>query len=127
MRKRAVLAAGTVASLTLLGTGIAPAAGTPDKNDATTTYTVLMAEGADRAAALEAIREAGGRVTAENRAIHSFTVTAPDEGFIAKVSASGAVYGATRQRPVGYVPKGKRAPADRDTVEKEHLAAARAG
>ncbi len=122
------LSTGAVAAATVLAVGAVTPAATADPaakagETETTTYTVLAEEGADSAVARKAIADAGGRVTATNDAVGSFTVTAPAEGFIEKVAASSAVVGAAHARPIGQAPKLKKAtPAD---IQRENRGAGR--
>jgi subtilisin family serine protease len=64
-------------------------------------YTVLLKEGANRDAAIAAVKRAGGVITVENAAIGVLTVTAPASGFVGSVSASSAIAGAAARRPIG--------------------------
>ena len=52
-----------------------------------------------------------------NRAIGLYTVTAPSSGFVVDVSATGAVYGAAHQRPLGHAPTRL---ITKPSVEREH-------
>jgi subtilisin family serine protease len=81
-------------------------ASVPTRNAAaqTSEYTVLIKDAAHRDAALAAIRAAGGTVLKENRTIGTVQVTAPRTGFVLRVSASDAVYGATHAHPIGRNP-----------------------
>jgi len=112
-----LLAVPVVTSVLVLGD---PAAGAPDTAQATADYTVLVEQGASRAAAIEAISAAGGTVTKENSAVGALTVRAPAAGFAAAVSASPAVLGAARLQPIGHFPGGAGAVSKRDDVETEH-------
>jgi subtilisin family serine protease len=78
----------------------------PTQNAAaqTSEYTVLIKDAAHRDAALAAIRSAGGTVLKENRTIGTVQVKAPRTGFVLRVSASDAVYGATHAHPIGHNP-----------------------
>src|SRR5262245_13773744 len=90
---------------------------------ASTQYTVLLEQGASRAAALAAVSAAGGTVVEQNAEVGTLTVQAPATGFVQQVSASPAIYGAAHKRPIGQVPDA--APAAgaarhlRDVVETE--------
>jgi len=90
---------------------------------ASTQYTVLLEQGASRAAALAAVSAAGGTVVEQNAEVGTLTVQAPASGFVQQVSASPAIYGAAHKRPIGQVPDA--APAAgaarhlRDVVETE--------
>jgi subtilisin family serine protease len=91
---------------------------------ASSQYTVLIEQGASRAAALAAVSAAGGTVIKQNAEVGTLTVQAPAAGFVHHVSASRAIYGAAHTRPIGRVPDA--APAAgaarhlRDVVETEH-------
>src|SRR5690349_13543695 len=104
MRRRhtvaALVAFTLVTSLAALG---APAAGAPaaPRLQPSSEYTVLIARGASRDAAVAAVAAAGGRVLRENAAIGMLTVRAPASGFVLRVSASRAVVGAAHVRPIG--------------------------
>ena len=103
MRRRDALAAAVtgpvLASILVFA---APAHAAPK---AKTSYTVLIERGASHAAALAAVVSAGGTVVEENAAIGTLTVRAPAAGFARRVSASSAVYGAARVRPIGRFPR----------------------
>ncbi|NGY60535.1 S8 family serine peptidase [Lentzea sp. NEAU-D13] len=64
-------------------------------------FTVLVETGASRTAAIAAIRSAGGTVVKENTSVGTISARAPQAGFIAKVTASDAVYGAARDITLG--------------------------
>ncbi|GDY32862.1 serine protease [Gandjariella thermophila] len=83
-------------------------------------YTVLVADGASRDAAVAAVRAAGGTVVRENTAIGALTVRAPAAGFVQRVASSHALLGATHARPIGHLPHGGNTPQQRDAVEKEN-------
>jgi lantibiotic leader peptide-processing serine protease len=118
------LSAGAVAAATLLAVGgMTPVATAAPAAEGTATYTVLAEEGASGAAALAAIKAAGGTVTATNAEVGSYTVTASGDGFIAKVAASGAVLGAAHSRPIGYAPKLNKVKVE--DVERENRDAGR--
>ncbi|MGO1050603.1 S8 family serine peptidase [Crossiella sp. CA198] len=112
------LAVPVVAGSLLLAGGPAGAAGTASQQ-AQSDYTVLVADGASREAAIRAVQAAGGTVTKENAAIGALVVRAPQQGFITQVAGNKDVGGATRARPVGQAPKQKLEKAKRDAVEKE--------
>ncbi|MGH3465586.1 MAG: S8 family serine peptidase [Kribbellaceae bacterium] len=105
---------------------VIPAVGGSSGSGAETTeYLVLLEEGADRAAARAAVEQAGGTVVKENANLGTMTVRASASGFAGAVSASSAVAGAARNRPVGKVPDA--APVRTDAIEQENLGAARSG
>jgi subtilisin family serine protease len=91
-------------------------------------YTVLLERGASKAAAVAAVSAAGGTVIRENTAIGALVVRGPAGGFVQQVSASPAVLGAARARPIGELPSGNGAAVTppRDAVETEHDGAATA-
>ncbi|GAA1313072.1 S8 family peptidase [Pseudonocardia xinjiangensis] len=67
-------------------------------------YTVLLTSTGDaavRAAGEAAVRAAGGQVTRENAAVGALVAQAPATGFVERVTAADAVFGAARARPVG--------------------------
>nr|WP_202893902.1 S8 family serine peptidase [Kribbella italica] len=79
-----------------------------------TEYLVLVEQGADRAQALAAVKAAGGEVVKENANLGTITVRAASSGFASQVSASGAVEGATRSRPIGQLPRAKPAQIEQE-------------
>ncbi|MCF6422887.1 S8 family serine peptidase [Amycolatopsis tucumanensis] len=83
-----------------------------------TEFTVLASGEQSVAAAEQAIREAGGTVVRTNTAVGLITATAPANGFVQRVSADDAVYGAAKATAIGQAPTGKVAPK-RSDVEKE--------
>jgi lantibiotic leader peptide-processing serine protease len=102
MRRRnrlaGVVALPILASVLALGALTVGAAGVAT---ASTDYTVLIEEGASRSDAAAAVSAAGGTVVNANAAVGTLTVRAPAAGFVNEVSASRAVYGAARVRPIG--------------------------
>ncbi|WP_432939957.1 S8 family serine peptidase [Kribbella sp. CA-253562] len=84
-----------------------------------TEYLVLIEQGADRAEALAAVKAAGGEVVKENTNLGTITVRAASSGFSTRVSASSAVEGAARSRPIGQLPRTKPR-----TIEQENRGAA---
>jgi subtilisin family serine protease len=72
-----------------------------------TEYLVLLEAGADRNQAIAAVKAAGGEVVKENAHLGTLTVRAAASGFVSRVSASSAVEGAARSRPIGTVPQQK--------------------
>ncbi|WP_439423095.1 S8 family serine peptidase [Saccharothrix sp. HUAS TT10] len=88
-----------------------------------TDYTVLVEAGASLHAARAAVRAAGGRVTAENAAVGTLAVQAPATGFVQRVTAADAVFGAAPVRPIGQAPRSARA-REWHEVENEHVGAA---
>ncbi|MFD7659204.1 S8 family serine peptidase [Actinosynnema sp. NPDC059797] len=87
-------------------------------------YTVLVEAGAPLQAARAAVRAAGGRVTAENAAVGTLTVKAPATGFVHRVTATDAVFGAAPVRPIGQAPRSaNRKSREWRDVEREHVGA----
>ncbi|NIH78587.1 S8 family serine peptidase [Amycolatopsis viridis] len=91
-----------------------------------TEFTVLAAGGQDVTAAEQAVRTAGGTVLRTNTAVGLITAAAPADGFVQRVSADPAVYGAARAIAIGRTPTGRVAPK-RSDVEKEGRQAPRSG
>lgn len=87
-----------------------------------TEYLVLLEVGADRNQAIAAVKAAGGEVVKENANLGTLTVRAAASGFVSRVSASSAVEGAARSRPIGTAPQQKPR-----TVETENGATSKAG
>lgn len=87
-----------------------------------TEYLVLVAAGANHDQALAAVKAAGGEVVKENSNLGTMTVRAAESGFVTKVSASAAVDGAARSRPIGKLPE-----LQPNVVEQEHLGAVAKG
>ncbi|WP_329794075.1 S8 family serine peptidase [Lentzea sp. DG1S-22] len=110
-----LIAAGTSAA------GAAPASATAGQA-ADTEYTVLLEEPGNRDFAIDAVEAAGGEVVRDNKAVGLLTVKAPATGFVEKVSASSAIVGAARTKPIGHAPAAKAEKAKRDNVEKENKA-----
>jgi subtilisin family serine protease len=105
------------------GAGATPTAAQQEQDD----YTVLIADGASRDAAVAAVRDAGGTVVKENTAVGTLTVRAPATGFVQRVASAKAVFGATHAQPIGHLPHDGLAPRQRDAVEKENHAHAATG
>ena len=120
-RKHALATLVAVLVISVLVFGASAVGGTAT---ASTQYTVLIEQGASRAAAVAAVSAAGGTVIKQNAEVGALTVQAPAAGFVQQVSASPAIYGAAHTRPIGRVPDA--APAAgaarhlRDVVETEH-------
>jgi subtilisin family serine protease len=91
------------AALTVLGTCAAGIAGAATGRD----YVVLYDRGASAGAARAAIRDAGGRLVRENRAVGVATVRARARDFRTELSGARAIAGVAANRAIG------RAPADR--------------
>jgi lantibiotic leader peptide-processing serine protease len=79
-------------------------AGASKSTPAKHTYVVVYAKGASTAGAHAAIRRAGGRIVRENRKVGVATVRSSNARFAAKVARSSAVFGAARNRSIGYAP-----------------------
>ncbi|KAA9157126.1 S8 family serine peptidase [Amycolatopsis acidicola] len=111
----------TALALPLIG-GLAvagpQAAAQPQLSGAATEFTVLTEAGQRVSAAEQAIRDAGGTVLHSNTAVGLITASAPANGFVERVSSSGAVYGAAKATSIGKAPKDK-AVSKPDAVEKE--------
>ncbi|MEV0286879.1 S8 family serine peptidase [Kribbella sp. NPDC050820] len=99
-----------------LAVPVTAGAGATGATGGDTEYLVLLEEGADRNQAIAAVKAAGGEVVKENAHLGTLTVRAAASGFVAGVSASSAVEGAARSRPIGTVPQQKK----RSTVEREN-------
>lgn len=99
-----------------LAVPVTAGAGATGATGGDTEYLVLLEEGADRSQAIAAVKAAGGEVVKENAHLGTLTVRAAASGFVAGVSASSAVEGAARSRPIGTVPQQKK----RATVEREN-------
>ncbi|RZT27094.1 subtilase family protein [Kribbella sp. VKM Ac-2569] len=110
------LVAATLAAPVTAGAGATSVAG------GDTEYLVLLEAGADRNQAIAAVKAAGGEVVKENAHLGTLTVRAAASGFVSRVSASSAVEGAARSRPIGTVPQQKPR-----TVESENGATSKAG
>jgi subtilisin family serine protease len=83
-------------------------------------YVVVAERGASNSDVVRAITAAGGTVTSRNDAIGTFTVQAPSDGFVAAVSASNVVFGASGQRAIGRIPDAQPVKAADPEVEKIH-------
>ena len=122
MRSRRLLA-GSAATAAVLVTGAlsSPVGAEADAAKAkpsgtATTYTVLVEAGASKAAAVKAVKAAGGTVLRTNKGVGLLAVRAPSKGFVLAVSKSDAVLGAARVQSIGHVPGAKVVP---DKVEHE--------
>jgi subtilisin family serine protease len=113
MRRTLFLAlAGALCLLVPLTAGAAKQA--PTKR----TYVVLYERGAQVRAAHTAIKRAGGRIVKENRKIGVATVRSANARFVAAVARSRAVYGAARNRSIGYAPASRARARDRFALER---------
>jgi subtilisin family serine protease len=106
------LALGALALLVPLSAGAAGRDGTA------TTFVVLYEQGASLSSAHAAIKQAGGKLLRENRSVGVATVRSKNADFVTDVASSRSVYGAARNRPVGYAPQARRQRHDRFEIEK---------
>jgi subtilisin family serine protease len=119
------LCAATAATALLAATLAVPVtagAGTTSVAGGNTEYLVLIEAGADHGQALAAVKAAGGSVVKENANLGTMTVRAAASGFVGRVSASAAIQGAARSRPIGKLPQ-----ARPNLVEQEHVGAVAKG
>jgi lantibiotic leader peptide-processing serine protease len=94
-------------------------AGKESATSRTTDYVVLLADGADRGAALAAISKAGGSVVQENSAIGTILVRSNKADFARNADASTAVQGVARNRSIGVAPRS--AKPDRAALQQAEL------
>jgi subtilisin family serine protease len=80
------------------------------------TFVVLYERGASAQDAAQAVRVAGGQIEKVNTKVGVATVSSTNENFITDVTASRAVAGAARNRPVGEAPAAR--PADPFALER---------
>lgn len=118
IRRSLTLSLTVAAVVPLLAVGAPVALAAP----AAAEFTVLLADGADRAAGVAAVEAAGGTVSRENPAIGALVATAPTAGFVERVAADEAVLGAAHAQPVGRVPNRAATAPARESVEQEHRA-----
>ncbi|GAB3809834.1 S8 family serine peptidase [Kribbella italica] len=111
--RRSLYAASGAFALVAAGLAVPVVAGAQAQGGSTE-YLVLVEQGADRAQALAAVKAAGGEVVKENANLGTITVRAASSGFASQVSASGAVEGATRSRPIGQLPRAKPAQIEQE-------------
>jgi subtilisin family serine protease len=102
MRKR--LAAGAVATATVLASILISTPGTASAATATE-YTVVADDGVSVSTAVAAIKAAGGTVVSRNDAVGVFRVTSARSDFATRVAGSSALVGASPRRAIGYTPK----------------------
>jgi subtilisin family serine protease len=127
----------TGAAVTAVALGVALAGAAPQVAVAAgeqIEYTVLAQDGVPAAAAIAAIRKAGGTVLASSDEVGLFRVAAPADGFVSRAAATAGLVGAARRTPIGRTPQlGPSAtPADRlaprpADIEREGIDAALAG
>jgi subtilisin family serine protease len=108
----------------IAGVAVPSAAAQPQLAGAATEFTVLAAADQSVAAAEQAIRDAGGTVLHSNNAVGLITASAPASGFVERVSANRAVFGAAKATSIGKAPKDK-ATKKPDVIEKEAKGAAK--
>src|SRR5215208_7524180 len=82
------------------------------------TYVVLYERGVSLHAAHAAIKRLGGRIVHENRKVGVATVRSANAAFMAAVARSSAVYGAARNRSIGYTPASRARELDRFALER---------
>jgi subtilisin family serine protease len=97
------------------------AASADGASDGSREYVVLYEQGASGRAAREAIKDAGGRIVDENRAIGVATVRTDDTSFVKDVASSPAIVGATANRFIGRAPNDA-AKVRRDAIERPAFA-----
>ena len=122
MRSRRLLA-GAAATAAALVTGVLTSPVGAEAIDQTTTapsgpsttYDVLVSEGATRAAAVRAVEAEGGRVLRANAGVDLLTVSAPRDGFVLAMADHDAVVGAARAQVIGRTPGAKPVPDDVET------------
>ena len=116
VRRSLFAVTGAIALVTAtLAVPVTAGAGATGVTGGDTEYLVLLEAGADRNQAIAAVKAAGGEVVKENAHLGTLTVRAAASGFVSRVSASSAVEGAARSRPIGTVPQQKPR-----TVEREN-------
>src|SRR5829696_8263446 len=93
-------------------------AGAAKQSPTKRTYVVLYESGASVRAAHTAIERAGGRIIRENRKVGVATVRSANARFVAAVSRSRALYGAARNRSIGYAPASRARARDRFALER---------
>ncbi|MGY4766443.1 S8 family serine peptidase [Kribbella sp. CWNU-51] len=123
VRRSLFAVTGAIALVTAtLAVPVTAGAGAAGVTGGDTEYLVLLEAGADRNQAIAAVKAAGGEVVKENAHLGTLTVRAAASGFVTRVSASSAVEGAARSRPIGTVPQQKPR-----TVERENGGTGKAG
>jgi lantibiotic leader peptide-processing serine protease len=105
MRRR--LTAGAVATATCLAllTGLPTTSAGAAPATSTSEYTVVAADGVSDAAAVAAIKAAGGTVISRNTAVGTYRVSSAAADFKLKAAKSGTLVGAASRKPVGQAPK----------------------
>jgi lantibiotic leader peptide-processing serine protease len=112
---RRIILLALAGALTLL---VPLTAGAAKQAPAKRTYVVLYERGAPVRAAHAAIRRAGGRIVRENRKVGVATVRTTNARFVAAVARSRAVYGAARNRSIGYAPANRARVRDPFAIER---------
>jgi subtilisin family serine protease len=114
-----MIGAGVSAAALVSSVAMLPATAGAAKSSTTaqaTEYVVLLAQGADHAAAVTAVTKAGGTVVHENAAIGTLLVRSNKTDFARTADASAAIDGVARNRAIGFAPKLTR--PSRATLEK---------
>ncbi|HWL37703.1 MAG TPA: S8 family serine peptidase [Frankiaceae bacterium] len=114
MRKTILTAATAVLTTLGITVVVSPGAGARAEGGE---FAVVYAAGVSPAAARAAIERAGGTLVRENAAVGVATVTTTRGDFAARVARESALFGAARNRPVGYAPDDVR--ASREAIEQE--------
>ncbi|MEV4704787.1 S8 family serine peptidase [Actinoplanes sp. NPDC049316] len=103
MRRR--LTAGAVATATSLAAFLVGMPGTPAAAATAIEYTVVADDGVSTADAIAAITAAGGTVVSTNTAVGTYRVSSAAADFKIRAAKSGALIGASANRPLGYAPR----------------------
>ncbi|HET8614401.1 MAG TPA: S8 family serine peptidase [Actinomycetales bacterium] len=106
--------AATTAVLPSVADAVTPTGAHPARTTTTSgaqDYIVLYSSPSAAKAARAAITAAGGTVVSENGEVGYAVARSSDAAFASRVSGSGAVVGAARDRVIGYAPTEKRASA----------------
>src|SRR6266545_1903643 len=74
-------------------------------------YVVVYQHGASLSAARQAVRDAGGTIVSENKAVGVATVRSSDPAFADKADAERALYGTTASKAIGRAPNDDAQPA----------------
>jgi subtilisin family serine protease len=102
--------------------GVAGVAGSATAgSDGTNEYLVVYKQGADLAAAHQAVADAGGKIVSENAAIGVATVRTDAADFQQKAGQQGALEGAAVNEAIGQAPNDS-AKVRRDAIEKPAFA-----
>lgn len=87
-------------------------------------YIVVYAQGMSASDARKAVQAIGGTITKENSAVGVATVKSANQDFLAAVARQSALFGATRNTPVGQQPNDKPKAEDVERMEGERQAKA---